>query len=150
LGTIGGVFHLAMDLNDCLLKNMSFHQFISTIDTKRKIFSHLDRLTRDLDYNLDYFVVFSSVTCGKGNGGQSNYSFGNSMCERICEQRRRDGLHGLAIQYGPIGDVGVIADTEQLIQFTTMQKQRINSCCEVLDKVLAIKQPIVTSHVSDI
>ncbi|CAG2170596.1 unnamed protein product [Oppiella nova] len=127
--------------------SLTFEKFCSSIDTKHKIFANLDQLTRQLDHKLDYFVVFSSVTCGKGNGGQSNYSYGNSMCERICEQRRRDGLHGLAIQYGPIGDVGVFADTDQLLTMTSLRKQRINSCCDVLDKLLAIKQPIVTSYI---
>ncbi|CAG2172536.1 unnamed protein product, partial [Oppiella nova] len=147
LGPIGGVFHLALELNDCLIEKLTFDKFCSSIDTKHKIFANLDQLTRKLDYKLDYFVVFSSVACGKGNGGQSNYSFGNSMCERICEQRRRDGLHGLAIQYGPIGDVGVFADSDQLLTMTSIRKQRINSCCDVLDKLLSVKQPIVTSYI---
>ncbi|CAG2107868.1 unnamed protein product [Medioppia subpectinata] len=75
------------------------------------ILANLDQMTRQLDYKLDYFVVFSSISCGKGSPGQSNYGFGNSLCERICEERRRDGLHGLAVQYGPIGDVGVFEST---------------------------------------
>ncbi|CAG2170549.1 unnamed protein product, partial [Oppiella nova] len=86
-------------------------------------------------------------TCGKGNGGQSNYSFGNSLCERICEERRRDGLNGLAVQYGPIGDVGVLEGTDQVIGFIAMRKQRIHSCCDVLDKLLTISEPIVTSYI---
>ncbi|XP_054160814.1 fatty acid synthase-like [Oppia nitens] len=152
LGQIGGVFHLALVLNDSLLENQSYDKFCLTSDTKHKVFANLDQLTRQLDYKLDYFTVFSSVICGKGNVGQSNYAFGNSLCERICEQRRRDGLHGLAVQYGPIGDVGVFADKasssdQHLIQLTTMQTQRINSCCEVLDKLLSVSQPIVTSYV---
>ncbi|CAG2102742.1 unnamed protein product [Medioppia subpectinata] len=81
--------------------------------------------------------VFSSIACGKGNAGQSNYAFGNSMCERICEERRRDGLHGLAVQFGPIGDVGVFADSsDQLLMMSSLRKQRINSCCDVLDKFI--------------
>ncbi|CAG2169908.1 unnamed protein product [Oppiella nova] len=131
LGPIGGVFHLALELNDCLIEKLTFDKFCSSIDTKHKIFTNLDQLTRKLNYNLDYFVIFSSVTCGKGNGGQSNYSFGNSICERICEQRRGDGLHGLAVQYGPVGDVGVFADSDQLLTMTSIRKQRINSCCDV-------------------
>ncbi|CAG2183941.1 unnamed protein product, partial [Oppiella nova] len=82
-----------------------------------------------------------------GNGGQSNYSFGNSLCERICEERRRDGLHGLAVQYGPIGDVGVMSNTDKALVWSTLKKQRINSCCDVLDKLLAINKPIVTSYI---
>ena len=112
------------------------------------MFNNLDVESRKLGYNLDYFVVFSSVACGKGNAGQSNYAFGNSLCERICEQRRKDGLHGLAIQYGPVGDVGVFEGSDQMLSMSTIQKQRINSCCDVLDKLLSIKQPVVTSWVS--
>lgn len=51
------------------------------------------------------FVVFSSVSCGRGNGGQTNYGMANSVMERICEQRRNDGLPAVAIQWGVIGDV---------------------------------------------
>ena len=148
-GQIGGIFHLSIVLNDCLVEKLSFEKFCESIDTKYKVFNHLDVESRKLSYNLDYFVVFSSVTCGKGNSGQANYSFGNSLCERICEQRRKDGLHGLAIQYGPVGDVGVFESTsDNALLMTTLQKQRINSCCDVLDKLLAVKQPIVTSFVS--
>lgn len=51
------------------------------------------------------FVVFSSVTSGRGNAGQTNYGMGNSIMERICEQRRKDGYHGLAIEWGAVGEV---------------------------------------------
>ena len=147
MGKIGAIFHLGIILNDCLIEKMSYEQFSESIDCKYKVFDNLDKLSRKLDYNLDYFVMFSSVTCGKGNTGQTNYSFGNSLCERICEQRRRDGLHGLAIQYGPVGDVGVFEGTNQLLEMSTLQKQRIHSCCEVLDKLLTAKQPVITSWV---
>ena len=147
MGRIGGIFHLGLILNDCLLEKMSYEQFCESIDCKYKVFDNLDKLSRKLDHNLDYFVVFSSVTSGKGNNGQTNYAFGNSMCERICEQRRRDGLHGLAIQYGPVGDVGVFEGTSQVLELSTVQKQRINSCCEVLDKLLSSSEAVVTSWV---
>ena len=147
MGRIGGIFHLGIILNDCLIEKITYEQFCESIDCKYKVFDNLDKLSRKLDYNLDYFVMFSSVTCGKGNTGQTNYAFGNSLCERICEQRRRDGLHGLAIQYGPVGDVGVFEGTNQVLELSTLQKQRINSCCDVLDRLLTASTPVVTSWV---
>lgn len=63
----------------------------------------LDAATRELAPELEYFVVFSSVSCGRGNPGQSNYGFANSAMERIVEQRQADGLPGLAVQWGAIG-----------------------------------------------
>ena len=147
MGTIGGIFHLGLVLNDCLMENMSYEQFCESIDCKYQVFDNLDKLSQKLDYKLDYFVVFSSVACGLGNAGQTNYALGNSLCERICEQRRSEGLHGLAIQYGPVGDVGALENYNEILSLSTLEKQRIHSCCEVLDKILATDRPIVTSWV---
>lgn len=52
-----------------------------------------------------YFVIFSSVSCGRGNPGQTNYGMANSIMERICERRKTDGYPALAIQWGAVGDV---------------------------------------------
>ncbi|CAG2112170.1 unnamed protein product, partial [Medioppia subpectinata] len=147
---IGGVFHLALELNNCLFSEVSFETFMKTVDIKEKIFKNLDQLSRQLDYNLDHFVVFSSISSGTGSEGQLNYTYGNSICERICEQRQRDGLSGLAIQFGPIGDVGAMHEITQVFAFLTNQKQRIHSCCEVLDKLLAVEYPVVTVKVKTV
>lgn len=56
-------------------------------------------------------MVFSSVSCGRGNAGQSNYGLANSAMERICERRQADGLPALAVQWGAIGEVGLVVDT---------------------------------------
>jgi fatty acid synthase len=87
------------------------------------------------------------VSCGHGNPGQTNYGYANSILERICELRRKDGLHGLAIQWGPIGDVGVMADNE-ISSLARIVKQRILSCLEVLDKFLQSPHYILSSIVS--
>ncbi|CAG2101211.1 unnamed protein product [Medioppia subpectinata] len=147
---IGGVFHLALELNNCLFSEVSFETFMKTVDIKEKICQNLDQFSRELDYYLDYFVVFSSLSSGLGIEGQLNYTYGNSICERICEQRQRDGLSGLAVQFGPIGDVGVMSDMTQTFAFTTTQKQRIHSCCEVLDKLLAVQYPVVSVNVKTV
>lgn len=62
---------------------------------------------------LRHFVVFSSVSCGRGNAGQTNYGMNNSVMERICEARVRDGLPGLAVQWGAVGDVGLVANMQE-------------------------------------
>jgi fatty acid synthase, animal type len=59
-------------------------------------------------------VVFSSVSCGRGNAGQTNYGFSNSIMERICEWRRKLGLPALAVQWGAVGDVSYLRSPIQL------------------------------------
>lgn len=110
LGPIGGIFNLAMVLNDALFENQTVETFEKVCAPKVKATLLLDSLSRQLCPELDYFVCFSSVASGKGNAGQSNYGFANSFMERVCEARRAEGYHGMAIQWGAIGDVGVVAE----------------------------------------
>lgn len=58
----------------------------------------LDTVSRKLCPELDYFVAFSSVSCGRGNAGQANYGLANSAMERICEARQAAGLPGVSIK----------------------------------------------------
>jgi fatty acid synthase len=148
LGPIGGIFHLAVALNLNLISDQTVKSFRETCESKIDIFSNLDKLTRISCPELDYFVVFSSVICGKGFAGQSNYAYANSVCERICEQRRRDGLHGLAIQWGAVGDVGLVADNAIFDNFPLSHKQSMNSCLEVMDKFLQYPDSILSSNVN--
>ena len=70
--------------------------------------------------------------------------------ERICEKRVAEGLPGLAVQWGAIGDVGLVADMQEdnkeLVIGGTLQ-QRISSCLQELDGFLNQESPIVSSMV---
>ena len=63
---VGGIFHLAMVLKDTPFVNMSKEDFDIVITTKYKILQHFDKLTRVMCKDLEYFVVFSTFSCGKG------------------------------------------------------------------------------------
>lgn len=69
--------------------------------------------------------------------------------ERVCEKRHYDSLPGLAIQWGAIGDVGVVLETmgsnETVVGGTL--PQRITSCLEVLDLFLCQQKPVMSSFV---
>ena len=70
--------------------------------------------------------------------------------ERICERRASEGLPALAIEWGAIGDVGLVADMQEdnkeLVIGGTLQ-QRITSCLHELDGFLQQKKPVVSSMV---
>ncbi|XP_077022384.1 fatty acid synthase [Tamandua tetradactyla] len=149
LGPVGGVFNLAMVLRDAVLENQTPESFQDVSKPKYSGTMNLDRVTREACPELDYFVAFSSVSCGRGNAGQTNYGFANSTMERICEKRRHDGLPGLAVQWGAIGDVGVVMETmgdnDTVIGGT--RPQRMASCLEVLDSFLNLPHPVLSSFV---
>ncbi|XP_070505897.1 fatty acid synthase-like isoform X2 [Chironomus tepperi] len=150
LGPVSSIFNLAAVLRDGIFKNLDQQMFYESLAPKALGTKYLDKVSRVLCPNLKHFVVFSSVSCGRGNAGQSNYGMANSVMERIIEDRHRDGLSAKAIQWGAIGDVGMLAD----FQLANMEKeiggtlpQPINSCLEVLDVLLTLKDPIVSSMI---
>jgi fatty acid synthase len=110
---------------------------------------NLDHLSRKLNPKLDYFVCFSSFACGRGNYGQSNYGFANSVMERVCESRRDNGYHGLAIQWGAIGDVGYVIDNfqENDVVIGGTIPQRLSSCLATLDKLLNSSYSVCSSMI---
>ncbi|KAK5638957.1 hypothetical protein RI129_013252 [Pyrocoelia pectoralis] len=105
LGPVAGIFNLALVLQDALFENQTEESFIEALTPKATITHNLDKLSRKLCPSLKCFVVFSSISCGRGNMEQTNYGMGNSIAERICEKRKKEGFPGLAIQWGIIGDV---------------------------------------------
>lgn len=71
--------------------------------------------------------------------------------ERIVEQRHCDGLPAKAIQWGAVGEVGLVADmAEDKIDMEiggTLQ-QRISSCLVELDALMSsVDEPIVSSMI---
>lgn len=77
------------------MENQTVDNFVKVGEPKVTGTIHLDQCSREMCADsLDWFVVFSSVSCGRGNAGQANYGFANSCMERICEQRKHDGFPG--------------------------------------------------------
>lgn len=149
LAPVAGIFNLAMVLKDGFFENQTAENFNAVCQPKANATHNLDVISRKMCPQLTWFVVFSSVSCGKGNAGQANYGFANSIMERICEIRRNNGLPGLAIQWGAVGDVGVVQETmggaEVVIGGTI--PQRINSCLASLDRFLSQSYSVVCSFV---
>lgn len=150
LGPVEGIFNLAVALRDAIFDNSDAKMFNESLVPKALATENLDRVSGKLCPNLRHFVVFSSMSCGRGNAGQSSYGLSNSVMERIIERRHELGLPAKAIQWGAIGDVGMLAE----FQLCNLDKdiggtlqQGIASCLEVLDRLLVSTDAIVSSMV---
>lgn len=147
-GEIGGIFNLAVVLRDAILSNQTVAMYNESLEPKAAVTQHLDTLSRQMCSSLQHFVVFSSLVCGRGNAGQSNYGMANAMMERIIEQRVRDKLPGKAIQWSGIGDVGLIAQMfkgDSTKELLGTWPQRMDVCLNAMDKLLTNEYPIVAS-----
>ena len=104
---LAGVVHAAMTLEDGLINNLDEAAFLRVLWPKVVGAAMLDRLTRDLP--LDYFVLFSSATTIIGNPGQGAYVAANGWLEGLARERVSQGMPALAVAWGAIADVGVLA-----------------------------------------
>ena len=107
LPPLAGVFHAAMVLDDALIANLDAERLKKVLAPKVTGAENLDRLTRDLP--LDFFVLFSSATTAIGNPGQGSYVAANGFLEGLARQRRAAGRPALAVAFGGIEDVGLLA-----------------------------------------
>nr|CAH7737556.1 unnamed protein product [Callosobruchus chinensis] len=125
MGPIEGIYNLAVILQDAVFENQTVETFSTTFGPKATATRYLDEVTREMCPELKEFVIFSSVSCGRGNAGQTSYGMANS--------------------------VGLVAEmqTEQHeIEIGGTLQQRISSCMDTLNIFLRQDEaPVVSSTV---
>ncbi|KAJ8668386.1 hypothetical protein QAD02_010049 [Eretmocerus hayati] len=153
LAPIDGIFNLAVVMKDSIWENQTPQYFESAFAAKVRATKNLDTLSRIMCPSLRHFVAFSSTVSGRGYLGLSNYGMANSAMERICERRVLEGLPGLAIQWGPIGDVGIFSKlyesnlkkkSQHNIREFGYTTQSLLSMLEDLDKFMNQKKAVVS------
>ena len=100
-----GVFHLAGVLDDRLLADMSPESLAKVFAPKACGALHLHRTTAG--FELDHFVLFSSIASIFGNPGQINYSAANAFLDGLAAYRRCQGLPGLSYNMAAIAETGM-------------------------------------------
>jgi acyl transferase domain-containing protein/NADPH:quinone reductase-like Zn-dependent oxidoreductase/acyl carrier protein len=108
---IGGVVHAAAVLDDGAATAMDATRFRRVLAPKLQAAENLDRLTAGDPLTL--FLLFSSATTAFGNPGQANYVAANAAVEALARRRRAAGRPALAVAWGPIADVGMLAEDRE-------------------------------------
>lgn len=107
VGPIAGVWLTAMVLDDGLLADLDATRIDRVLAPKVAGAVNLDRATRGQP--VETFVLFSSAAALVGSPGQAAYAAANAFVEGIARRRRAEGLPALAVAWGAIADVGVLA-----------------------------------------
>lgn len=84
---------------------------------------------------LDFFLLFSSMSSVIGLPGQANYAAGNSFLDAFVQYRHSLGLACSAIDIGPVADVGFLSDRAALLQTATLTGFKTLQEEELLDAV---------------
>ena len=101
-----GIFHLAGVLDDATLMEQDWSRFETVFAPKVYGSYYLHKYAQD----LDFFVLFSSISSVLGSPGQSNYAAANAFMDALCDYRKNQGLPALSISWGPWSEVGMAKD----------------------------------------
>jgi acyl transferase domain-containing protein/NADPH:quinone reductase-like Zn-dependent oxidoreductase/NAD(P)-dependent dehydrogenase (short-subunit alcohol dehydrogenase family)/acyl carrier protein len=102
-----GVFHAAAVLDDRPLEAQDRRSIDTAFAAKARGAWNLHQLTRAMA--LDFFVLCSSISAVIGNARQANYAAANHFVDQLAALRRSQGLPAQSIQWGVLGDSGMVA-----------------------------------------
>ncbi|SHJ86463.1 Phosphopantetheine attachment site [Clostridium cavendishii DSM 21758] len=135
-GTITGVIHAAGQPGNGFILNKDISEFEKVMNPKVLGTWLLDNETKQ--DNLDFFILFSSITSLLGGMGQSDYTAANSFLDAFAYLRNRRSGNTIVINWGPWKETGMavdykVKDDQQLKQIST------NGALQVFDLILSKK-----------
>ena len=86
-GKLTGIIHCAGEIRDSFLLKKTAEELHGVFAPKVGGLVNLDAATRDLD--LDFLLLYSSVTSAVGNVGQADYAAANGFMDGFAEHRNR-------------------------------------------------------------
>jgi acyl transferase domain-containing protein/acyl carrier protein len=105
LPKLRGIVHAAATLDDGVLLHQSVERLQRVWAPKVWGGKHLSQESER--FELDFFVLFSSVASLFGSPGQSGYAAANAFLDALAWTRRARGLPALAVNFGPWQGVGL-------------------------------------------
>ena len=107
-GAINGVIHCAGVAGDGFIITKEEEAFNSVITPKMQGTWIMDKLTED--ENMDFFVMFSSITSILGGQGQGDYTAANAYMDSFAAYRSKLGKRTIAINWPAWKETGMAVD----------------------------------------
>lgn len=141
---IGGVIHGAATLESTLMVELDRAAFDRAIRPKLGGAHVLDHLLG----NVELFVMFSSVSAVLAPAGMAGYIAANVGLDGLADRRRRRGMHGLSIQWGPWADTGLHEHTVAERSMDDLEREGVGALtpqqgCDIFVNVLGRSAPMV-------
>ncbi|KAJ5973964.1 polyketide synthase [Penicillium waksmanii] len=114
-GQLRGIFQMSMILRDQSFPRMTIKDWNTAVDPKIKGTWNLHNASLSMHAELDFFILFSSVSGLFGQPGQTNYAGANSFLDAFSQYRLGLGLPACAIQIGAVDEVGYLSEHESLM-----------------------------------
>jgi len=130
-----GLIHSAAVLDDRPTSEMDRASLDTVLRPKAQGAWNLHVLTED----LDFFVLYSSISSLLGTRSQANYVAANNFLDTLGALRRRRGLPASVIQWGVLGETGIVARDATLARYL---EQMGISAVNIDDALLGLREVI--------
>ncbi|KAL4863553.1 hypothetical protein BDV12DRAFT_206394 [Aspergillus spectabilis] len=112
---VAGIMQASMALEVTSLENMSFEQWQAAFAPKVQGTWNLHNNLLKYHRNVDYFLLFSSLSGLIGQTGHANYAAGNAFLDAFVQYRHSMGLPCSCINIGVMEDVGYVSNQPHII-----------------------------------
>jgi acyl transferase domain-containing protein/thioesterase domain-containing protein len=146
LGPIRGIVHAAGVAGNGLIEGRSEQSMSDVLTPKVRGTAVLDAIFRHTD--LDFFLLFSSVTALTGKFGQADYTAANACLDAFALERQYGAAHPrISINWDSWREAGMAVDTTTLPALAASRERALEFAMltaegmQALDRVLAFGQP---------
>ncbi|PJG57469.1 type I polyketide synthase, partial [Aeromonas cavernicola] len=120
LPPVRGVFHTAGVVQDGPFSVLTRLAMENVMAPKAMGAINLHRALADTGTDVDYFVLYSSISSVAGIVPQTSYAAANSALDQLAAYRRRQGLPALSINWGALAGGGMAEASEEVIRYLAM------------------------------
>ncbi|KAI5927661.1 KR domain-containing protein [Camillea tinctor] len=110
-----GVIHMAMVLQDQSFRRMTLDNWNSATGPKIEGTWNLHMVTQEKQLELDFFILFSSLSGVLGQPGQANYAAANTFLDAFAQYRTGMGLPCITLDIGAMEGVGYLSENKALL-----------------------------------
>lgn len=138
-GGIHGVIHAAGKAGAGVFALKEDEGFCKLLLPKIQGTRILDKLTEQ--DNLDFLMLFSSVSSVFGGPGQSDYTAANAFMDAYAELRNRSGKKTIAIEWASWSETGMAVDYNLDLSSTWFKGLRTGEALDALEEILKHPAP---------
>ncbi|KAH8889179.1 hypothetical protein GQ53DRAFT_870139 [Thozetella sp. PMI_491] len=113
-GSLKGILQMSMVLSDENFSRMTIEQWRETVNPKVQGTWNLHHVSVSAAADLDFFLLFSSLSGIVGQPGQVNYAGANTFLDAFVQYRTSLGLPVSAIDIGAVAEVGYLATRDSV------------------------------------
>lgn len=119
---------------------MTYEDWTTCLETKVQGTWNLHEALQN-EKNLEFFVLFGSVSGVCGNVGQANYAAANGFLTSFAQYRRKLGLPASVLELGMVDEIGMASENEAALQNARSTSLRLVYENELIEGVrLAVYQ----------